>query len=228
MKLLLTAASTLLGTQVLNRFKQYYPEIQITAVDDLSDLEVLDQLFSLKNFDAVIHLAAAGKFNAEATSNLLDTANEAWAGFHLIKRFLMISADTALSNMALQSQYKDMTLVISNCLDCCASPDFPKEFIELASEQVKNNKSVPLFVSGQSVAEWFWVSDTACAIDVIFHQGESGMMYNIGGMNAWKSMEADMETDVKVGEYSTDYAIQSSSRTFMMKAKHIFSKLAVN
>lgn len=228
MKLLLTAASTLLGTQVLNRFKQFYPEVQITAVDDLSNQEVLDQLFSLKNFDAVIHLAAAGGFDAEATNNLLNTANEFWAGFHLIKRFLMVSADTAAANIALQAHYKDMTLVISNCLDCCASPDFPKEFIALASEQVKSNKSVPLFVSGQPVPQWFWVSDAACAIDVIFHQGESGMMYNIGGMNAWKDFDADLDTAVKGKEQDVDFALQGSYRSLMVKAKQIFSKLAIN
>jgi dTDP-D-glucose 4,6-dehydratase len=227
MKLLLTAASTLLGSQVLNRFKQNYPEVQITAIDDLSDTEVLNQLFSVKNFDAVIHLAAKG-VDAEGTANLLDVANESWAGFHLIRRFLMVSSDTAASHVALQEKYKEMTLVISTCLDCCASPDFPKEFIELASEQVKSNKSVPLFVSGQPVPQWFWVADEACAIDVIFHQGEAGLMYNIGGMNAWKNVDTDLSAVVKEPEYVADLSITSSYRTFMVKAKQIFSKLAVN
>ncbi len=42
-------------------------------------------------------------------------------------------------------------------------------------------KKVPLYGSGRNVRDWIYVGDHVEGIDVVFHNGESGNVYNIGG-----------------------------------------------
>lgn len=228
MKLLITGASTSLGSQVLSWFSQYYPEMQIVTLDDLSDVRAVNHFFEVEHIDAVIHLAAADQQTSSGTKTLLDAANRCWQGNHLIKRFFYISPEPMAANKVLLRKYKDMTLVVSSCSDCFASPAFPVEYIAVADQNVKNNKGVPVYANGQKVPEWFWVSNQACAIDVLFHQGEAGVIYNIGGMNAWKSAEANVKTNVPAFAYVSAPGMVKSYQSFMVKIKRIFSNLAAD
>ncbi len=228
MKLLITGASTSLGSQVLSWFKQYYPEMKITTLDDLSDVRAVNHFFEVENIDAVIHLAAADQQTVSGTRTLLDAANRWWQGNHLIKRFFYISPEPMAANKALLRKYKDMTLVVSSCSDCFASSAFPVEHIALADQNVKNNKGVPVYATGQRVPEWFWVSGQACAIDVLFHQGEAGVIYNIGGMNAWKNADAGVKYNVPAYAYVPEHGMVKAYQTFMVKIKRIFSNLAAD
>jgi dTDP-glucose 4,6-dehydratase len=228
MKLLITGASTSLGSQVFSWFKQYYPEMQVVTLEDLSDVRAVNHFFEVEHIDAVIHLAAASQHVAAGTKTLLDAANSCWQGNHLIKRFFHVSGDSVAANKALLRKYKDMTLVVSSCSDSFASSAFPVEYIALADQNVKNNKAVPVYANGQKVPEWFWASGQACAIDVLFHQGEAGVIYNIGGMNAWKSADADVKTNVPAYAYVSAPAMVKSYQSFMVKIKRIFSNLVAD
>ncbi|HRR62368.1 MAG TPA: GDP-mannose 4,6-dehydratase, partial [Paludibacteraceae bacterium] len=42
---------------------------------------------------------------------------------------------------------------------------------------------------GENVRDWLWVNDHAAAIDLIFHKGKIGEIYNIGGNNEWKNID---------------------------------------
>lgn len=44
-----------------------------------------------------------------------------------------------------------------------------------------NNKKVPLYASGKNIRDWIYVEDNIEAIDLVFHKGRSGEVYNIGG-----------------------------------------------
>lgn len=59
----------------------------------------------------------------------------------------------------------------------------------MAINNIKNNKPVPVYGKGENVRDWLWVDDHARAIDVIFHQAETGETYNIGGHNEWKNID---------------------------------------
>jgi dTDP-glucose 4,6-dehydratase len=54
---------------------------------------------------------------------------------------------------------------------------------------ITNNKPLPVYGTGENVRDWLWVEDHARAIDVIFHKGEMGCNYNIGGWNEWKNID---------------------------------------
>jgi dTDP-glucose 4,6-dehydratase len=80
-------------------------------------------------------------------------------------------------------------VVISNCSNNYGSHHFPEKLIPLAINNIKNNQPVPVYGKGENVRDWLWVEDHARAIDVIFHQAESGETYNIGGHNEWKNID---------------------------------------
>ena len=78
---------------------------------------------------------------------------------------------------------------ISNCSNNYGSHHFPEKLIPLMINNIKNNKSLPVYGKGENVRDWLWVEDHARAIDVIFHKGRIGEKYNVGGFNEWSNIE---------------------------------------
>jgi len=79
--------------------------------------------------------------------------------------------------------------VISNCSNNYGSFQFPEKLVPLFINNIKNNKSLPVYGKGENIRDWLWVEDHAVAIDVIFHEGKIGETYNIGGFNEWKNID---------------------------------------
>ena len=52
-----------------------------------------------------------------------------------------------------------------------------------------HDKPLPVYGKGENVRDWLFVEDHATAIDVIFHKGKPGEVYNIGGNNEWKNID---------------------------------------
>jgi dTDP-glucose 4,6-dehydratase len=52
-----------------------------------------------------------------------------------------------------------------------------------------NNKALPVYGKGENVRDWLYVEDHAKAIDMIFHKGRAGEVYNIGGNTEWKNID---------------------------------------
>jgi dTDP-glucose 4,6-dehydratase len=82
-----------------------------------------------------------------------------------------------------------MPVVISNCSNNYGSHQFPEKLIPLAIRNIRDSKPVPVYGKGENIRDWLWVNDHARAIDVIFHEGEKGETYNIGGFNEWKNID---------------------------------------
>ena len=89
---------------------------------------------------------------------------------------------------AYHETYK-LPVVISNCSNNYGSHHFPEKLIPLMIHNIRNNKSLPVYGKGENVRDWLFVEDHAAAIDLIFHQGQSGETYNIGGNNEWKNID---------------------------------------
>lgn len=82
-----------------------------------------------------------------------------------------------------------LPIVLSNCSNNYGSFHFPEKLIPLTINNIKNNKSIPVYGKGENVRDWLFVEDHARAIDVIFHSGVNGETYNIGGFNEWKNID---------------------------------------
>ena len=78
---------------------------------------------------------------------------------------------------------------ISNCSNNYGSFQFPEKLIPLMINNIKHQKSLPIYGKGENVRDWLWVEDHAIAIDLIYHNGELGETYNIGGHNEWKNID---------------------------------------
>jgi dTDP-glucose 4,6-dehydratase len=79
--------------------------------------------------------------------------------------------------------------VISNCSNNYGPNQFPEKLIPLAINNIKNNKPVPVYGKGENIRDWLYVEDHAAAIDLIYHRGNAGETYNIGGNNEWKNID---------------------------------------
>lgn len=82
-----------------------------------------------------------------------------------------------------------LDVVISNCSNNYGSHQFPEKLIPLAINNIKNNKSVPIYGDGLNVRDWLWVEDHAAAIETIYFKGKKGSTYNIGGHNEWTNLD---------------------------------------
>jgi dTDP-glucose 4,6-dehydratase len=78
---------------------------------------------------------------------------------------------------------------MSNCSNNYGSHQFPEKLIPLMINNIRHNKALPVYGTGENVRDWLWVEDHAKAIDVIFHKGKLGETYNIGGWNEWTNID---------------------------------------
>ena len=156
--------------------------------------------------------------NVVGTANLLNAAKRIWKDQMEGKRFYHVSTDEVYGSLgdtgffledtpydpkspysaskassdhfvrAYHNTYK-MPVVVSNCSNNYGSHQFPEKLIPLFINNIKNNKSLPVYGKGLNIRDWLWVEDHARAIDVIYHKGENGDTYNIGGHNEWTNID---------------------------------------
>lgn len=156
--------------------------------------------------------------NIVGTVNLLNAARHQWKNDFTGKRFFHVSTDEVYGSLgdtgfftedtpydphspysaskassdhlvrAYHDTYK-FPIVISNCSNNYGPNQFPEKLIPLIINNIRNNKPLPVYGEGLNVRDWLYVVDHVRAIDVIFHQGQNGETYNIGGHNEWKNID---------------------------------------
>lgn len=156
--------------------------------------------------------------NVLGTMNLLQAAAQCWKGDFTNKRFYQISTDEVYGSahdggffteetpidpkspysaskaaadhfvMAYSNSFGLPTLV-SRCSNNYGPNHFPEKLIPLMINNILNEKQLPVYGKGENVRDWLFVEDHASAIDVIFHSGQPGEVYNIGGNNEWKNID---------------------------------------
>lgn len=82
-----------------------------------------------------------------------------------------------------------LPVVLSNCSNNYGPNHFPEKLIPLMIHNIQQNKPLPVYGKGENVRDWLFVVDHARAIDTIFHNGQLGETYNIGGFNEWKNID---------------------------------------
>jgi len=157
--------------------------------------------------------------NVMGTLSLLQAAKEKWAGNFEGKLFYHVSTDEVYGALGFDEtlfteetrydphspysaskaasdhfvrSYHDtygLPIVISNCSNNYGPYQFPEKLIPLFIHNIRNYKPLPVYGKGENVRDWLYVEDHARAIDLIFHQGNLGDTYNIGGFNEWKNID---------------------------------------
>ena len=154
--------------------------------------------------------------NIIGTMNLLDAARESWNADdgHL---FYHVSTDEVYGSLGKDDKFLESTpydpqspysaskassdhlvrayhntyglsVVISNCSNNYGSHQFPEKLIPLAINNIKNQQKIPIYGKGENIRDWLFVEDHAEAIDTIFHNGQKGETYNVGGNNEWTNI----------------------------------------
>lgn len=82
-----------------------------------------------------------------------------------------------------------LPIIISNCSNNYGPYQFPEKLIPLSINNIRNNKTIPIYGKGENIRDWLYVEDHANAIDLLFHKGRVGETYNIGGNNEWKNID---------------------------------------
>lgn len=156
--------------------------------------------------------------NVIGTVNLLNAAKHIWRNSLENKRFYHISTDEVYGSLGSEGMFTEETsydphspysaskassdhfvrayfdtfgvpTVISNCSNNYGSFQFPEKLIPLFIHNIKNNKPLPVYGKGENIRDWLWVVDHARAIDIIYHKGQIGETYNIGGFNEWTNID---------------------------------------
>jgi dTDP-glucose 4,6-dehydratase len=117
------------------------------------------------------------------------------------------SASKASSDHFVRAFYHTYKLPvkISNCSNNYGPFHFPEKLIPLCIHNIINNKPLPIYGKGENIRDWLFVEDHVRAIDVIFHKGNIGETYNIGGHNEWTNIalvkELCKQMDEKLGRH---------------------------
>jgi dTDP-glucose 4,6-dehydratase len=156
--------------------------------------------------------------NVLGTVVLLNAARETWKDNFDNKRFYHISTDEVYGSLGKTGFFTEQTaydprspyssskassdhlarayfhtyklpVIISNCSNNYGANQFPEKLIPLSVYNIKNNKALPIYGKGENIRDWLFVEDHARAIDLIFHTGQTGETYNIGGNNEWTNID---------------------------------------
>ncbi len=101
------------------------------------------------------------------------------------------SASKASSDLLVKAYHRTygMNVTISNCSNNYGSKQHPEKLIPKIISNALSGKNIPIYGDGKNVRDWLYVLDHCKAIDLIFHKGQSGETYNIGGHNERNNLQ---------------------------------------
>jgi dTDP-glucose 4,6-dehydratase len=212
----------------------------ITDIINFAAESHVDQ--SIKSADNFISTNVAG------THILLEAARR-----HQMRRFHQISTDevygslsatdpafTELSPLAPNNPYSaskaaadcfvrsyQHTFGLNTAITRCSNNYGPRQdrtkLIPLFTLNLLEGKTVPLYGQGENIRDWIYVDDHVRAIDLVFRNGTSGEIYNVGSSNELRNVDITKRLlaltgrDESAVEHVTDrlghdfrYAIDSS------------------
>lgn len=79
--------------------------------------------------------------------------------------------------------------IITRCSNNYGPYQHPEKLIPLFIMNAMSGKQVPVYGDGLNVRDWLHVDDHCKAIDLAFHRGVPGQVYNVGGSNERKNIE---------------------------------------
>ncbi len=169
--------------------------------------------------------------NIMGTLNLLNVSNKFWQD-PLNKLFYQISTDEVYGELGGNGLFKEtsrynpkspysaskassdhltrsffhtfnLPIIISNCSNNFGPDQHSEKLIPLTINKILNNQKIPIYGDGKNIRDWIFVKDHVDAIDKIFHNGEIGETYNVGGNNELNNLELVKKiieiTDQKLG-----------------------------
>lgn len=101
------------------------------------------------------------------------------------------SASKAGGDMICRAYFKTYRtpVVITRSSNNFGPYQYPEKLISLLSTNAIEEAPLPVYGDGKNVRDWIYVEDNCAGIDVVFHKGLEGEIYNIGGGNEIPNIE---------------------------------------
>lgn len=95
------------------------------------------------------------------------------------------SASKAGSDMIVRSYHHTygMNTVITNCSNNYGPKQHDEKLIPTIIRKALSGENIPIYGDGKNIRDWLYVLDHCKGIDLVYHTGRSGEVYNIGGRN---------------------------------------------
>ncbi|MCK9490752.1 MAG: dTDP-glucose 4,6-dehydratase [Sulfurimonas sp.] len=101
------------------------------------------------------------------------------------------SASKASSDMIVRSYQETYGLntVITNCSNNYGPKQHDEKLIPTIIRKALAGESIPIYGDGKNIRDWLYVLDHCKGIDLVYHTGKEGNVYNIGGRNERTNLE---------------------------------------
>ncbi|WP_345972465.1 dTDP-glucose 4,6-dehydratase [Sulfurimonas diazotrophicus] len=95
------------------------------------------------------------------------------------------SASKAGSDMVVRSYHHTygMNTVITNCSNNYGPKQHDEKLIPTIIRKALAGDEIPIYGDGKNIRDWLYVLDHCKGIDLVYHMGKNGEVYNIGGRN---------------------------------------------
>ena len=95
------------------------------------------------------------------------------------------SASKASSDIIVRSYQETYGLntVITNCSNNYGPKQHDEKLIPTIIRKALSGESIPIYGDGKNIRDWLYVLDHCKGIDLVYHTGKEGNVYNIGGRN---------------------------------------------
>lgn len=95
------------------------------------------------------------------------------------------SASKAASDMIVRAYRETYGLdtVITNCSNNYGPKQHDEKLIPTIIRNALAGKPIPIYGDGKNIRDWLFVLDHCKGIDLVYHEGKAGEVYNIGGRN---------------------------------------------
>lgn len=95
------------------------------------------------------------------------------------------SASKAGSDMIVRSYHHTygVNTVITNCSNNYGPKQHNEKLIPTIIRKALSGENIPIYGDGKNIRDWLYVLDHCKGIDLVYHTGRSGEVYNIGGRN---------------------------------------------
>ena len=101
------------------------------------------------------------------------------------------SASKASSDLIARAYYETykMNISITNCSNNYSPYQHNEKLIPHMIKLALNGQKLPVYGDGNNIRDWLYVEDHCEAIDIVFHKGQAGERYNIGGHNEKRNID---------------------------------------
>lgn len=95
------------------------------------------------------------------------------------------SASKASSDMIVRAYHETFGLntVITNCSNNYGPKQHEEKLIPKVIKNALDGKPITIYGDGKNIRDWLYVLDHCKGIDLVYHAGQTGETYNIGGRN---------------------------------------------